>query len=204
MAKVLPLLAALALLAPRASRADSGTESRLRDALRQATAQLHAAEDERAAAQAREAALTKELEEARAQAKAAAGSRSSEREVADLKRRLSEQAAASAKLTQELAQCQAAAREGADATQTKEAERARATEEAESLKERLLAAQVKNDHMYRVGKEIIDWLNRQGVGAALAAREPFLGYKRVALENEAQDYLDKLDDERIVSTHQHP
>jgi chromosome segregation ATPase len=202
MRRALPFILFVLALSPRAGRAEAATEARLRDALRQATAQLRAAEDERAAVTEREAALKKELEQARTQAKAAAGSRSAEREVSDLKRQLAAETAASGKLSTSLAQCQAAARDGADAARAKDEERARATSDAAALRERLTAAEAKNERMYMVGKEVIEWLSQKGVGSALAAREPFLGLKRVELENAAQDYEDKLLGQRIGQTAQ--
>ena len=191
-------LVVLALLVPCAARADAATEARLREALRTATAQARALEDERAAGQAREAALKQELDALRAQAAAAGGAKTAQREVAELRRRLAAQTDASERASSELARCQAASREGLEAARAKEDERTRALAEAAGLRERLTAAETKNERLYRVGKEIIDWLERLGVGAALAAREPFLGLKRVQLENAAQDYEDRLLEQRLV------
>jgi hypothetical protein len=194
------LLLVAVTLFPVAARPDGATEARLRDALRAATAQVHALEDERAAGKAREEALQKEVDRLRAQAQAhgAEGAKASQREVADLRRRLTERAEAADRSSQELARCQAAEREHADVSRVKDDERARAASDAATCRDRLAAAEVKNAKLFRAGKDIIDWLNGIGVAGALATREPFLGLKRVELENAAQDHEDRLLESRMV------
>jgi chromosome segregation ATPase len=191
------LCVAVSTLRPAAALAESPTEARLRDALRTTTAQLRAADDDRARLQASEAALKNELESLRGKVAAANGGGTSPRELRDLKAKLAEatgkveeQTEANRQLTGTLAQCQGAAQ---DATRDRDDLHGA----IKSLEERLEAAEAKNARMYGVGKEIIEWLSRKGFGSALAAREPFLGLKRVQLENAAQDYEDKLLDQRI-------
>jgi hypothetical protein len=188
---VLAVTAAIA--APRLAAADAATEARLRDALRSATTQLRTAEDERAKADASATALKKELDAAKAQLVGArrvpaksAQCVENERKAEELARRLAEQQAA-ATAAQE--QCQATA---SQATRSLGEERSRQQAETASAREKLAASEARNQRMYEVGKSIIDWLSRKGFGEALAAREPFLGLKRVELENVAQDYEDKL------------
>ncbi len=190
----LPLLAAVTALLPLAARGDAASEARLRDALRAATTQLRALEDERATWQAKEASSRKEMEALRAQARSAAASRSGQRESSELKERLAERSEAASKASEALALCEAAR---AEAARAGEDERSRLSAQAASLSERLAAAEAKNERMYRVAKDVIDWLSRVGVGAALAAREPVLGLKRVELENAAQDHEDRLLEQRI-------
>jgi hypothetical protein len=187
-------------LAPRLVRADAASEARLRDALRSATAQVRTLEDEVSSGKAKEAQLQKELEAARAEAKqtkTVVVSRQSDREVADLRRRLADQEDANRKLIEAAVKLQTASRERAEAGQSCEEERAKLAPQVASCAERLARAEEKNDHLFQVGKEIIDWLGGVGVGAAIAAREPFLGLKRVQLENAAQDYEDKLYEQRL-------
>ncbi len=193
-------LGAVAALLPLHAKADAAVEARLRDALRAATAQVRALEDERAAGQAREASLKKELETLRMQPKTAAACRPadrSDRELADLRRRLAEQSESAEKLSQGLDQCQAAEREGAEAARRKEDERGRLAGETAALHERLVVVEAKNERLYQLGKEIIEWLADMGVGAALAAREPFLGLRRVELENVAQNFEDMLLEQKV-------
>ncbi len=190
--------AASAAFHPSASRADGPGDTRLREALRTTTSQLRALEDERSTWQAKEAALQKELETLRAQAKAAGGvsSRASDRSLAELRRKVADQAEASAKVQEALAQCQAAVRDGAEAARVREDERLRLKADATDLGARLAASEARNARLYRVGKDIVDWLSRVGVSGAIAAREPFLGLKRVEMEKIAQDYEDKLLEEK--------
>jgi chromosome segregation ATPase len=193
---LLVLVAAAAARPAVARAADSGNESRLRDALRSATAQVRTLEDERATLQARQAALQKEVEALRDQVaaakRAAAQWGAQSGKVAGLKAQLGEEADARAKLAASLAKCEAAAQATSSSVRAEEAERARVENEVASLKERLAQTEARNARMYQVGKDILDWLDKLGFGAALAAREPFLGLKRVELENTAQDFEDKL------------
>jgi predicted nucleic acid-binding Zn-ribbon protein len=196
---VLLTCAALAALLPAPASAQSATEARLREALRTTTTQLRAAEDDRARLQASEAALKTELEAARAQlatARKPEAPKVSRRELDELNgklaqatRQLAEQSEAAKKLSDSLARCEASSQ---DTARAKDEQEKRLQGEVGSLGGRVAALEAKNARMYQVGKDIIDWLSRKGFGAALAAREPFLGLKRVELENTAQDYEDKL------------
>jgi chromosome segregation ATPase len=197
------LLAAAALATARRAAADAASEAKLRDALRAATAQVHTLEDERAAWKSKEASLEKEVETLRGQLKAAAGAASAasgkrfDRELAEAKRQLAEHVEANRKLAESVVSCQGAARSSTEAGRACEDERARLAPQLAAANERLTAAEEKNRRLYRVGKDLIDWLANLGFGSALAAREPFLGLKRVALENAAQDYEDKLYEQRL-------
>jgi chromosome segregation ATPase len=184
---------AAAALAPSAAVADAASEARLRDALRAATTQLRALEDEKGRWQASEATLQKEIEVLRKKPPPKEGS---DRKAADLQRKLSEQADGASQLRASLDQCQAASRNAADAARALETERSRLATEATQLQARLADGEARNGRMYRVGKEILDWIDEMGPGEAYAAREPFLGLKRVELENIAQDYRDKLQEQK--------
>jgi chromosome segregation ATPase len=204
------VLAAAALAFTRRAAADAASEAKLRDALRAATAQVRTLEDERTAWKIREASLEKEVETLRGQVKAAAGAASaagaaasgkrSDRELAEAKRQLAEQVETGRKLAELVASTQSAARTSTEAGRACEDERAQLAPRLAAASERLAAAEEKNRRLYQVGKDLIDWLAHLGFGSALAAREPFLGLKRVALENVAQDYDDKLLEQRLQPT----
>lgn len=195
---VLLACAAAAALRPAAAAADAATENRLREALRSTTAQLRALEDERAGRGAAEASLKKELESLRAELAAArrAGAPRPSRAEADLKQRLAEQAEAASRSAASLSACEAKATTSSAAAAGAEGERARLASEVTALEGRLVESRARNARLYRVGKDLIDWLSRVGVGAALAAREPVLGLKRVELENAAQIFEDRLLDQK--------
>jgi hypothetical protein len=188
------LVGVVGTLLPTVARDDPGSDARLRDALRAATLQVRTLEDERSTWQAREAALKKELDGLRAQQKSE-GAKAGD--VAVQRRRLAEQVEANTRLSEEISRCQAAARVDAETARTREEERARLAGREAGLAERLAAAEARNERLYRINKQIIDWLGQMGVGGALAAREPFLGLRRVELENLAQDYEDQALKERI-------
>jgi chromosome segregation ATPase len=183
------LLCAGLALTPRAGRADAATEAKLRDALRSTTTQLRTLEDQRAGWEAKEGELKKELEALRAQSKAATRSKAADREAEELKRRLGEQTEAAAKAGRALAQCEMAREDG---SRTAEQERKQLTARSDKLAESLAAAEARNEAMYKVGKGLIDWMQKEGIGG-----EPFLGLRRVALENAAQVHEDKLIDQRV-------
>lgn len=180
---------AVAAVAPGPARAQAGGDTRLREALRQTTAQLRAIEEERAAWKAAEAQLKKELEAARAEADAARrATRGGEAKAsAALARQVEEQTAAAAAAKDGLARCEAAAGES---TRGSEAERARLEAEVRSLTEKLAAADARSDRIFGVGREIVEWASRDGAGFALC--DPFFGFRRAKLERVAQDYADKL------------
>jgi hypothetical protein len=192
------LLASVALLLPRLARADGAAEARLRDALRSATAQVRTLEDEVATSKSKEAALQKEIEALRAHSRVPPPPpQHSDREVAELRRQLAEQNAANRNLIESAVKCQAASRERAEASRACEEERAKLAPQVSGCAERLANAEAKNERLFGVGKGILDWLSKVGVGAAIAAREPFLGVKRVELENAAQDWEDALHAQRL-------
>jgi len=177
-----------------AGSAENPTETRLREALRSAQTQLRALEDERAKWQETEAELRKELEAAKKEVAPAPKHGPSERAVWLLNRRIAEQESAAAGLKESLAKCESASREASSAARLSDAERARLKAEAAALGARLAASERKNEKMFAIGKEIIDWVSNIG---ARVESEPVLGLRRVELENIAQDYDDKLLEERV-------
>ena len=199
---------AAATVYPVLARPDPASETRLREALRSTTSQLRSLEDERGKWQAKEAELQKEIESLRSQlaaAKQAAGSggdrRGGDRKAAELDRRLSEQTAANTalkeangKLGESLSQCEKAARDAGDAARSKEDERARLAADVGSLKGRLVAAEAKNTRLFSVGKEILAWALRDDISET---GQTILGLERVKLENAAQDYEDKLLEQKV-------
>ena len=192
-----PVIFLVVALCSAEALADAATESRLRDALRTTTAQLRTLEDEKTRWQATEAELKRQIQELQG-ATAAAQGRSSDRTVATLQKRLSEQVDANKKLKDSLARCQtqpAARGPGTAPTvaaSDKEDDRARLATEVTNLREQLKSSESRNLEMYQVGKDLIAWLEQIGVGG-----EPMFGWKRVQLENIAQDYEDKLYEKKV-------
>jgi chromosome segregation ATPase len=54
----------------------------------------------------------------------------------------------------------------------------------------------KNQKLYQVGSEILDAYSHMTMGTVIASREPFAASERVKLENAAQDYGDRLYEQR--------
>jgi chromosome segregation ATPase len=184
------LLALLALLAPPPVRAEPAPDNRLREALRAATLQVRALEEERALWQAREVELKAELEQLKRRVATPVAPRG-DRQVADLTRRLAEQEAGSARAAEALARCEATARAGSGAAQALEAERARLSAVVQRVGARAQAAEARNAQLYEVAREALVWIERVGWGTALDG-EGLLGLKQVELENTAQRYQDRL------------
>jgi hypothetical protein len=202
------LLAALAVAVtlPVLGRAgESPTEAKLRDALRASTAQLRTAEDERAKAQASEAALQKKVQALEAQlaaalaaAKEAPRPRGNPRAEAELRSQLASKAEANQRLGELLSRCEAGAREQSEVSQAREKERAELASQVGPLGQLLTTCAAKNAILYRTAREILDRYANVGLGDVLSAKEPFIGAKRVQLQNLAQDYQDKLADQRVM------
>jgi len=188
----LPLLLFVFLvLGASNARADAATEAKLRDALRATTTQLRALEDEKARWQRSEAELKAELQALRAQPPPSKGN---DRATATLSRRVNELGEANAKLRTSLSRCEAGTtqRAGGTAAATSDEERKRLTDQVDGLQQKLAASEEKNLEMYQVSKELLGWLEKVGVGG-----EPFFGWKRVQLENVAQEYADRLQDKKV-------
>jgi hypothetical protein len=184
------------LLLLSALLADANTENRLREALRTATTQLQSLQDEQAQWQAKEAKLTKELEATREELAAAKRAPPKREGLSLAARKEYENKLATAAET--LAHCQLESDAAHKSEQAKEEERAQLAASLGKSNARVAACGAKNEKLFRVGQDVLDWLQKMGTGAALAAREPFLGLKRVELENAAQDYEDKLLDQRVA------
>lgn len=78
-----------------------------------------------------------------------------------------------------------------------EMQRAKLAREKVEL-ERIVADQrTKNHEMYKVGLEVLDRYKNHALGDAVLAREPFTGNMRARFQTLAQEYGDKLADQRI-------
>jgi hypothetical protein len=189
---LLSLLVALTVAPAAASAADGSSDARLRDALRNATTQLHALEDEQAQWQAKEAHYKKELEALRAEVADAKRGAARKGEDRALKQQLADQAEASAKAAAALAQCQkeSGERASADAARAKERddERTELSGRVGGLERRAADCESRSVRLVATGKELLQWLG--GVHGSIC--EPFLKLRRVELENKAQAFEDRL------------
>src|SRR5262249_1149 len=120
--------------------ADAATEAKLRDALRSTTAQLRALEAHKAKWQPTKAHLKRQVQTLQS-APAPVQSKSSDRTVTTLQKRLSEQVDTNKKLKDSLARCQAPTAASGAAPELTDGERTRLTAEVTSLRNQLKASE---------------------------------------------------------------
>lgn len=159
-------------------------EDRLRDQLRATVQQLHQLQDDQASLQAQKIAAEQERDALKAQlaaAKAQNGHGGQDRgQVQALAAQVSKYKDAYSQATGTAAQAQA-----------DHDKLASGLANAQTL---LGACETKNGQLLNVGMEILAAYERFDFGEALGANEPFIGSKRVELENLAQDFGDRLYD----------
>lgn len=186
--------------------ADEATETRLREALRSATIQLRAAEDERTLLQAKLAAAEAARQALDAQVKAAAGKLAAAEQQAVVQAEaagrldadLAERAAALDKARGTIGQCRGALDQAKEAGRATAEARRNVAAQRDDQTRRAEACEAKNVQLYRLGEDLLDAYAKVGLGEVIARGEPFLGLKRVELENLAQDYQDKLLDGKVA------
>ena len=226
MRQISSILLAVGLIAAAGSAfADDASEERLRDALRNATTQQRAAEDQLTALQARLDADDKQNQELRAQndtlrqqvdqlgkqpaPASPSGPNANEtaqqdraamtQMVDEFNRRLSSQADSINSLNATVDKWKTAYEEAQNVARGKEAERAALASKVDGLTKTATTCVAKNDAMFKVANEILDKYAHVGFGDALGAREPFIGFERVKLQNIVQDYQDKILDQKAAT-----
>ena len=96
-----------------------------------------------------------------------------------------------------LAKWKAAYEQIQTAAQKSEAQRAKLASEAIILKRKVDDRERKNLELYKTANEVLTRYEKFGLGEALTAKEPFTGITRVKLENQVQDYQDKIADDKV-------
>lgn len=181
--------AALALVISTAAHADQESD-RLREALRSATAQARTAEDQRAAVQAKLTAaeqerdrLRKQNEAYRAQVKEA--EQAYRQAVKDFNERIAER-------DDSLEKWKAAYGEAASVARTKDAERTRFEGEATTWKASAKACEAKNVRLVKIADDVVRQYERMDPFEKVLDHDPVFGLKRVEHQNAAQDFRDKI------------
>jgi chromosome segregation ATPase len=173
----------VALLSANAASAQT-IEDRLRDQLRATVQQLHQLQDDQASLQAQKVAAEQERDALKAQlaaAKAQLGHGSQDRgQVQALVAQVSKYKDAASQATGTAAQAQA--------------DHDKLTSGLANAQLMLGTCETKNGQLLNVGMEILAAYEKFDFGEALGANEPFIGTKRVELENLAQDFGDRLYD----------
>ena len=190
----LSLVVAVTVLTSTAAHSDAESD-KLREALRTATAQSRALEDQRAALQAKLTAteqerdrLKKQNEAYRAQVKEA--EQAYRQAVKDFNDRLAER-------DETLEKWKSAYGEAATVARTKDAERAKFESEAAALKASNKSCVAKNGQLVKVGNDIVRQFEQMNVMEKLWHHEPVFGLKRVEHQNAVQDFRDKILEQKV-------
>lgn len=198
------LLLVLAPVCALAQQPDNTMELRLREALRNTTLQLRTAQSENAALQVTQAELEKERDALKKQVSAL--SKQGERDradaakgIADLKAIVLTQEEKAARLSSDLEKWKDAAEKAAALAREKEQARSDLEIRVATLERTVADRETKNVELVKVANEIIDRLEKFGLGDALKAREPFIGAKRVEIQNLVQDYADRVSDKKYTT-----
>jgi hypothetical protein len=177
------------------ARADTETD-RLREALRNATAQTRALEDARVASQAKladaerdKAALKAQVDAGKAEIKKL--EKEQREAVEEFNQRLTER-------DETLEKWKSAYEEAATVARAKDAERAKFEGEATAYKASTQSCLAKNVSLMKVGRELLHRYEDVNFGDMLVAREPLIGEQRIRIQNLLQDYNDKLLDQKAT------
>lgn len=189
------LMMVVGALSSGTASAQSETD-RLREALRSATAQTRALEDQRTALQAKvadadreKAAAKKEVDDLKAQLKKA--DKEHRDAVDEFNQRLAER-------DETLEKWKSAYEEAATVARTKDAERAKFEGEATAYKASTKSCIAKNTLLVKAGKELVQRYKEVTIGDTIVAREPVLELRRVELQNQLQDTYDKFLDQKVT------
>lgn len=187
------LALSLAAASHRAAYADAATEAALRAALQSSTTQIASLEDQVANLQASQAPDVAIIEALRAQIKAGGGANVAETAAAKAKN-----AAALQALSRKLAAAAAALGKSQSDDQAATAEVTALRAQLATVNAGLAGCTTKNAQLYQLGNQILDaYSHKDDVFGAFANHEPFIGFKRVQLQNIVQNDQDKLDANQI-------
>lgn len=177
-------------------------EQRLRDTLRATTQRLQTSEAERATALAGQterdekiaalevqvATLTKNSNEDQARA---------EQSITGLKTSLLHQERETTRLATTLDKWKKAYQQAAITARNAEAARSKLNAANIELERKLTDRETQNLSLYQTGSEILERFANYSLGRAIVSREPFTGIAKAKLEEQIQDYADKLQDQKL-------
>lgn len=181
----------------------AAVEAKLRDSLRGAMLQLRNIEAERARLEAELGVLTTQSErqikdlnaKLEESLKSAAEEKTlADKQIAEQEKKLEAEKARTAAFAAALDKWKASYFQITEIARTKEAERARLLDKTMSLQNTVADRERRNLELYGIGKEILERYENFAFGKAILAREPFTGLAKVKLEEQVQNYKDKLTD----------
>ena len=194
-ALVLPLL----LLSAAPVRAQTSTEERLREVLRQTTVQLRALQDQQASLAAQLEQLKQERDSLAQQLEAAkTAPPPPDPALATLREAFAALQQQNAALQAGLQKWQAGYQQAAELARAKDADGRRLGQELQQATAKLKVCTGANGKLIAVAYEILHLYRTQGFRSLLVGSyEPLLGFKKVELENLVQDYEDRIEDQRL-------
>ena len=177
-------------------------EQRLRDTLRTTTQRLQTAEAERASALAGQAERDEKIAALEAQM-AVLSKRGNEdraqsgQTITGLKTSLGSQERETARLATTLDKWKQAYRQAATTARNTEAARSTLNTANIGLERKVTDRETENLRLYETGSEILERFANYSLGRAIVSREPFTGIAKAKLEEQIQDYADKLQDQKL-------
>ncbi len=196
------------------AQADS-LESRMREQLRSTTTQLRDLQASQASLQAAKDAAEKDRDALKAKlSKAGSGGGADSKQLAALRRDIADLRVRNDALAVDLRTAQTdaqqsknqltqatseAARKNKQDIDAAHAEATAATTALTNAKTLITACDARNTQLVGIANEILDKYQHVGIGTALGRREPFIGLKRVQLENAAEVYGNRIYDSSVHS-----
>jgi chromosome segregation ATPase len=189
------IIFALTVATATAASADQETD-RLREALRSATAQSRQMADQNAALQAKLTAAEQERDRLRKQndvyrAQIKDLDQSYRQAVKDFNDRIAARDDA-------LEKWKSAYSEAATVARAKDADRTKFEAEAKDLMSRNKACSAKNTQLVKVGQDIVTQYEAMNPFEKVLDHDPVFGLKRVEHQNAAQDFRDKILDQKVT------
>jgi hypothetical protein len=181
MRKLLLSLALFALI-PAVPVGAQSLEDRLRDQLRSTLNELHQEQDQQTALQAAKTAAEQERDALKAQLAAAKAQLA----------HAGQSTASSRAFEMEIAKYKDAYTQAAGTAQQAQADHEKLQSGLADAQKQLGLCEDKNTALVKLGNEILAAYEDFDVGDAVGANEPFIGVKRVELENIAQGFGDRL------------
>lgn len=180
----------------------SPTEARLREALRNTVLQLRTAQGDNAALQGAKAELEAKNKELDDKVKLLTKNSAEDRDAAkksidSLNAKVEEQARALDALKKALEESQSQFHAADTESKAQQVARKALEEQVIGFRRVVADQKAKNAELYKLGRDILLRYEKFGLGEALGAKEPFIGTTRVKIESFAQDFQDKLDDQKI-------
>jgi chromosome segregation ATPase len=185
------------------------TDDRMREALRNTMLQLRDAQNQVATLQASQAASDQQNTDLKAKLdtmttqlaavskQAADDQADSQKTIADLKSQVADQTAEVARYASAIDEWKKAYAQVTGQSKAREAARIDLAGKVIVLQRMVDDRERQNLDLFKTGNDILDRYQNFSLGDVLASKEPFIGVNRVHLQEQVQDYKDKLLDSKV-------